>query len=233
MKCSFKYQKQKVLFFWGLREQYEFEKNVVVIEEPKAEKLKSKLQDIFVSFTAKYEKIIIIKVPEKHEYKLPNLVIVSEEDVGNMDTFLADVEKYQEVWICLKRKNEASVAGRFSIDWRTGIEKQVIELVEGNYPRNLEFVKQSENSFCVWTRCNWNTRYLEMEDSQICDDVTKQCVLRSIERKREQFEEFCACAETSGICSVSFDFIFSNGKFVIIDWDTENDFLLVERFGRV
>lgn len=233
MKCSFKYQKQKVLFFFDLRRQYEFEKNVVVIEEPNADKLKSVLLDLFVCFDIEYEKIIIIKVPGKHEYKLPNLVLVGEDDVGNIEAFFADVEKYQEVWICLKRKNEACVAGRFSIDWSSGIEKQVIELVEGNYPRNLEFVKQRENSFCMWTRCNWHTRYMLIENPPICDDVTKQCVLRSIERKREQFEDFCAYAENSGICSVSFDFILSNGKLEIIDWDTENDLLLVEKFGRV
>lgn len=233
MCYSIKYQKQNILFLFGIREKREFDESVIVVNYPKNVSDIVNIQILLQNMMDKEKKAVLIKVPKYHKYKLPNLVVENEHDIKIVFKFLSQASMYAELWICIKEEISNGVSGRIAFDWKSGYENQFVELIAGTYPRKLEAVNCGEDSICIWERHHWNTRYKLLQDASICDITTKYYLLGEIERRRQYLDSFCQFARHVGILSISFDYVINAGKMTIIDWDSEDDIAVISKIENV
>lgn len=227
MVHSYKYMKQKVLFFFDLREREEFDDNVIIIQTKK-QGAKKYIYSILEKELYKCTSIIIIKVPLLNRCSLPNLIVKDYADRKSIDSFLNDISDFHEVWLCLKANVSDFVSGRMGVNWESGMETQMVEIINGDYPRNLEFINIHSKDFYVYTRFRWNMHYEIRAELSRSQRIRNGYILKAIERKREQLELFCDYASKIGLFSVSVDFLFCKDKLEIIDWDSDNNSLFLE-----
>lgn len=158
--------------------------------------------------------IYVIKlVPIKLRPKLKNFII---KDNASMFAFLNEIEKYHdysELWCC---KDECTdglpVHGRFAID-QTG---QYLELVQADTARRLDNIDNYPHLRAY--RLSWGWHY------NIEGDFPIDNVAIDIERQRDFIDDFVFDLHEIGITNVSLEFRAYKERIVFTDWDTSDDY---------
>jgi len=223
---SFKLKKQILLFDYCIRERDEFFQNVSIFpcnnKQNSYNLYKKVLSDWNEADDLFY---VIIDVPAYKKSGMKNYLISSKNEFSDF-YFTNIINSKNEVWVCSNKINTHDcLAGRYRIDLDSGIERQLLEIVTGNYPRNIE-----KGLYNVYERDHWGMSYKPIK---ICYDISDMSICNifsAIERKREHIESFCVLLEKYSINCVSFDFKCQNGNFVVIDFDTSNDGLLISKY---
>lgn len=216
MVCSYKYLKQKILFFFKLRDKEEFDRNVIIISTEELQN-NAKIYKILEKELKRCTSIIIIKVTSTNRCSLPNFIVKDYIDRKAVDDFLSDMDDYREIWLCLKVDVGDCASGRMRINWGLGIENHIVEIVKGDYPRQIEHVDSCSSNFYAYKRFRWSMHYKNCAELSENQRIKNGNILRALEQKREQLEIFCNYANKVGLCSISIDFLFYKDRLEIIE----------------
>lgn len=225
MEHSFKWKKQKLLWDFGIRSYEEFNQNVHIFRTNKVNKvIKFITNQEYVFRKAEFSMIVII-VPIEHRYKLNNIIIREYRDLEVLKNKFKEDLSNGEVWVCINNDTKDDCySGRYCIDTLYGEERHIIEIIKGNYPRLIEKIKVGDDDYFMLERKHWGTSFKKVYYGK-ADGVNKQirCILQSIERKRENIENFQEFLQDHDINSISLEFKMRGGKLTFIDWDSDND----------
>lgn len=239
----FKWKKHLILPFFGLRNFDDVKREIHRYKSRELERLVDDIKQDMMKAECKCAYLISF-VPIQQEYKLPNVMIKTVEQLEkfyseNCCTNIGN--KYTEIWFFKKNisKESSNLVGRISFNLREVNEQvksiecaQTLEQVWNANHREIEkYNGEKRLNFIAASRMGWNRRYkinevsipmkLHLNIKNILKDFRK--VTMQIESYRENIEEFCEYLKSLGINEVSLEYMMSNGEFSFIDWDSPND----------
>lgn len=180
----------------------------------------------------------LVLVPAKHQYKLPNYVVRSVEDLRDISLFLQNKDQYQELWYFTEStsENEQILSGRLSYHriGRTMVE--YIELVSDNSPREIEAYSQDSDIeyMRVSKRSDENAYLIEsIQTGRVYsnEDQWRQAFFhfsRKLEAYNTGLFRFQTVVSSYKIHSMSLDFKLEKDRLSFIDWDTSDDSKILE-----
>jgi hypothetical protein len=183
-------------------------------------------------------------IPYGHSWGLPNLRVQNKGDINRIPDFLSSHRNfpYEEVWYCKTRvdPNVFSVAGRF-VFLETGRWcGQLVEQVWRCSPRLLEhFSSPFGYPYVRASRPSWGWSYtLDMVWAPPAWGITPselrkefQYSMELFERDRDRIERFLTFLASCGYKAYSIEYKIVSSRVMVIDWDTPNDAIAIERFG--
>ncbi len=179
-------------------------------------------------------------VPRWQNRQLLNLRLSSVKELAGVSRFLSRAGPGDECWFCRTSMPAigVSVAGRLAITAGGGQRHQVLEQVWHCSPRLIESYEPGfAFPYLRASRSSWGRRYLveelhapqpssESAESLLADFLR---VAREIEVARPRIEGLCEYLEERGCLVYSLEYKLSEGRLRVIDWDTENDWAVLER----
>lgn len=185
--------------------------------------------------------ISLVKNNQLH--KLPNVNITNLQELKAFYEKYSLVKDYSEIWLCKKKGNKEQnfSVGRISFetrDQRDSVDYQTIEQVWNVSHRNIEgYTNQYKEAYIRASRIAWGMRY-SVEELKIPKDnnLDKEKmilqfteVVKEIERRREKIENFENYLKTLEINQFSLEYLLQKGKFLFIDWDSQDDLKAIEK----
>lgn len=175
----------------------------------------------------------LVMVPAKHQYKLPNYVVRTTEDLNGVPAFFQNKHPYQEIWYFTEDNQEHTqvISGRLSYHWWCGNYMEYIELICANTPREIEAYSLNSNTeYMRVSRGAGETAY-RVEAIQLGQTYTSEAQwLQTFLLFRQKLSvynahlaHFRAVIMSYGINSISLDFKLSRNRLLFIDWDTSDD----------
>lgn len=179
--------------------------------------------------------ISLIKNDQLHN--LPNVNITNRQELENFYSKYSKDKQFSEVWFCKKKnnKNQTFSIGRISFntkDQLDGMDSQILEQVWNTGHRDIEkYNGKYEKAYLKASRKDWGMRY-SIEKLNIAKDKNiekEQMVMqfieavKEVERKREKVENLSEYLKKLGINQFSLEYLLQEGKFLFIDWDSQND----------
>jgi len=230
MGLSFKWKKILFIHFINLATKNEIEQLVHRFELADFNKLISEIEyDVQQSLQNNLKCIYIVAlVSIQHQYKLPNYLVKSLNDLKGLYSFIYNNSKknYNEIWYY--KIKECQACGRILFSDKD-IYNQTIEIINGNTVRNLE--RGVYNFYFIAERINWGWSY-RIRKSYISKNKTISNeyftnilakVFVSFEKRKDNLICLNTFFNSLGLDNYSFDFLLIDDVFHIIDWDTQND----------
>lgn len=188
--------------------------------------------------------ISLVKNDQLH--KLPNINITNWQELKDFYQKYSLVKEFSEIWVCKKKSNNKQnfSVGRISFETRNqrnSVDNQNIEQVWNVSHRDIEnYTNQYEKAYLRASRMAWGMRYsIEelnipkdnyLDKKQMISQFTE--VVKEIERKREKIENFEEYLKELGIAQFSLEYLLQEGKFLFIDWDSQNDLKAINGMNR-
>ena len=168
---------------------------------------------------------------------LPNVSITTQSELEDFYKQYAQSKEFSEIWFCKKKNNPDQMfsIGRISFDTRDVVEDiytQILEQVWNTTHRDIEkYNGKYEKAYLKAKRRDWNMRY-HMETLKLPkqEEISKEQMIsefmqavKEIERKREKIEQMAMYFKKLGINEFSLEYLLEEGKFLFIDWDSQDD----------
>jgi len=181
----------------------------------------------------------IVLVPMGQQYKLPNYVVENEDDLKGLEAFFSSHKGYKEIWCFSDALNSQTdcFCGRISYNWAGSGSQQIIEMVSGISPRQLEkyVPKLQEMDYLRFVQ-RQGSRFLLMDDvdlgiNQYSIDGWLNCFGRlrqALDLQEENLRHFRYMFRRHEVRSFSLDFQVRDTTLSFIDWDSSNDLKIVE-----
>lgn len=228
-----KWRKHLVLVDWGLRDKEHLLNSIKRYPFGDYVRCLQDIQEDIVKETAQYAYILKL-VNLKRLYKLPNIIISSEENVRSAYEELKqyDLSNFTEIWYCRNLvENQGTVFGRIMFNNENlfpGRCSQRIEMVWGASARDIDKYPQQKCPFIAFQKQNWNTEpklikilpngaeehTLLAVSEQIIDRVSQYT------RRMKEFGEFVFSCGGSHLC---LEFSYCQNQMRFIDWDSDCD----------
>lgn len=239
-----KWKKYKILTYFKLRD---YDNLVNEVKRYKSKDIKNLILDIKESMNDNDILYVIQLIKNYQLVNIPNRRIRTIEDLR---CFANEVEqnnlcnKYDEIWYNKTQINEnnRSVLGRVSFS--TLIDRQILEQIWNSSPRILNEVSFSsqvddEYDLTYWhaEREKWNKEfetkrmYPKNISSKELDiyEIDKQYTIKKIQFYRKEIEAFREYLKLIGIREFSLEYKMDNDQFRFIDFDSDNDKLVINR----
>ncbi len=227
---TFKWAKKLILEKYGLTEYKDLLIETVRYSFKHRDRMFEVLEKILDKNEGKYYRIIL--VPLKHQYKLPNFLLMQKEDIASIRQIVEQKSGYQEIW-CFSGNLEPSdkiFSGRISYNWMSDKAFEFIEVIEGDSPRLIEkYTLRDDNiSYLRVSRESGETYQIDINqftNSKQKEDWMQRFTL--LEKKLKAYDiklnRFKNMVRQYGISSLCLDFKMIEDKISFIDWDTSND----------
>jgi hypothetical protein len=184
-------------------------------------------------------------VPRKLAMLLPNIRVQNMADLHVVENALRDEPfgDYEEIWFC--RTNVSvksfSVAGRILVDSSAGVDAHIIEQVWRCSPRLIEslgltfpypFVRAARSGW------GWPPRIDQIHipphtpESAAAIRAQFAVALRKLDSARERLEAFVEAVLAVGLDVCCLEYKIEGERLQIIDWDTTNDSLVLNKLLR-
>lgn len=187
---------------------------------------------------------VVKLIPRTSSWGLPNLRIQQKRDLDRIPDFLESYRKfpYEEAWYCRTRvdRDVFSVAGRFVFLESGPWCGQIVEQVWRCSPRLLELFSGSfEYPYVCASRPSWGWSYTldailapkgwGITASELGREF--QLSMQLFERDRERVEQFLRFLADCNYKAYSLEYKIVGSRVMIIDWDTPDDTIAIERSG--
>ena len=237
--CPIKWKKHLVLVEWGLREKSHL---FNTIKRYKVKDYNECLEDIRNSLEQdKADYAYIIKLVYKTTFhKLPNIIIKNIDDLNKAKKTLSnsDLSIFDEIWYCrnIIKKNDA-VFGRLLIGNNYLFPNNahiVYEMVWDSSARSIEKYPNMNCPFAAAYRNNWNApiQINEIISSGSNEEEMKNEVIEIIKhtsRYQNAIKDFGRFVFSCGCQYFNIEFTYYQGDLKFIDWDSDNDLLVINR----
>lgn len=175
----------------------------------------------------------IVLVPLNHQYKLPNYVVRTAEDLDRVPAFLQNRHRYQEIWYFTEeiQENAQVISGRLSYHWLGSSYMEYIELICSNTPREIETYSPKTNTEYMRASRGVGETIYRIEAIQLGQSYTsEEQWFQTFSLFRRKLSAYHACLEhfqsvvwAHGVNSMSLDFKLSGNRLYFLDWDTSDD----------
>lgn len=237
-----KWIKHKMLTFWDLRDENDLKSTIHRYNIEEYEKCLQKIDEELGALEG--NSVYIIKLVYSNSvYKLPNFLIRGREDLLLCrDKLKSIVEKqFTEIWYCKNTTQKETIYGRmlFCLDElfpRT--VKQKMEIVWGNSARMIEQYPNLECAFAAAEIDGWGRKFriidviqADKSKTEIQEALVKLLdLLSNYQCRIINFGKFISECGCSALC---IEFSYTNdGKFTIIDWDSDNDMKVINKISQ-
>lgn len=237
-----KWIKHKMLTIWDLRDENDLKSAIYRYNIEEYEKCLQKVDEELSASYGNY--VYIIKLVYRNSvYKLPNFVIQSREDLWICRDKLKNVKEKQfiEIWYCKNMIQKEMIFGRvlFSLDELfPRIVTRKMEIVWGNSARMIERYPNLECTFVVMETDGWgkNFRIIDVmqADKSIAEiQETLGMLLDLLSNYQSRIINFGEFINECGCSLLCIEFSYTNdGKFTIVDWDSDNDMKAINKFSK-
>ncbi|MCL2801499.1 MAG: hypothetical protein FWD28_07075 [Treponema sp.] len=186
-----------------------------------------------------YKNLFVVKLVKNDAYfMLPNIRVHNLNEFNDLSNKLTNnyLSLFDEIWFCKTLIDDSvfSVAGRFCVYETNRYSAQLVEQLWNRSPRLIEIMSnKSDFAYVRAERIEWGRRYkiLEIHPSdEINDEKIKTQFYYSmleLERNREKIELFILHLRSFGLEIISIEYKIINGFISFIDWDTNNDSLVL------
>ena len=243
-KIPIKWQKHLVLPRFGLRTMEDLESEIHRFRNCDLEKMKTEIEKQIENGEQNLYTISLVKPDQLH--KLPNVSVTNSEELKTFyNNYKQDYRQYAEYWYCKKKigPKQLTCIGRISFNLadqlpnKISLENaQIIEQVWNTSHRDIEKYNDKYNKAYIRShRIGWGRRYKidilkependEVKRKQMVEQYIQ--VVKEIENKKENIEEFLTYLKKLGINELSLEYILEGSKFSFIDWDSQNDLKVI------
>lgn len=231
----FKWKKKLVLAKYGLTDYHSLIEETVRVQCEE----KGMIRNLLEKELQRGQICRVVLVPMCHRYKIPNYVVENEDDLNGLEAFFDSYKGYKEIWYFRDALNSQTncFCGRISYNWAGSGTQQIVEMVSGISPRQLEkYVPDSqEMDYLRFTR-KVGSRFLLMDDvhlgiNQYNVDGWLNCFKRlqqALNLQEENLQQFEYMVRRHEVRSFSLDFQVRGITLSFIDWDSSNDLKIVE-----
>lgn len=175
----------------------------------------------------------LVMVPAKHQYKLPNYVVHTAEDLIGVPEFLQNKRQYQEIWYFTEdsQEHDQAISGRLSYHWQYDNCMEYIELIRSDTPRGIDTYSLKSNTEYMRVSRKVGKAIYRVEAIQLGQTCTSeeqwQKTFELFKQKLSVYDSrlahFRSAIKAYGINSMSLDFKLSGDRLFFIDWDTPDD----------
>ena len=233
-----KWLKYELLIKYGLSTEAEISAQIKRYKKTEIDKLYNDIGS-HIDQRHRTESVFVIKLVSKElRFKLKNYRIYNRK---NLDDFIEDVKsynKFEEIWYCETKLDfdDGGVYGRLYIN--NGGKTEVshcVEMVWADTARKLESILYNQEiTYLRAKRLGWGWRYKIAEINCTKNKINKILYdfygsVRQLENKKDEIVCFAEDLFEVGICTFDIEYKVVNGQVSIIDWDTPNDILVLER----
>lgn len=242
-----KWRKYELLEDFGLTDTEYLRRTIHRFSRERRAEFLSRLHNEVKAATANGERngqqLFVMKfVPKKLAMLLPNIRVQKMEDLHAVESAIRDEPfgDYDEVWYCRTNVsvNSFSVAGRVLVDSAGGKDAHIIEQVWRCSPRLIEalgptfpypFVRAARSGW------GWSPRidqiHIPSHAPETPTIIREQFAeaLRKLDRARERLETFVEAVLAVGLDVCCLEYKIEGERLQIIDWDTTNDSLVVNK----
>ncbi len=238
-----KWIKHKMLTIWDLRDENELKSTIHRYNIEEYEKCFQKMDDELR--TSDGSSVYIIKLVYRNSvYKLPNFLIRSRKDLQTCRDKLKNAKEKQftEIWYCKNITQKEMIYGRvlFSLDELfPRIATRNIEIVWGNSARMIEQYPNLECPFVAIETDGWGKNFriidtIQADKSKTEIQETLVMLLDLLSNYQSRIINFGKFISECGCSSLCIEFSYTtDGKFTIIDWDSNNDMKAINRISQV
>jgi hypothetical protein len=238
-----KWIKHLLLAEYGLSDMKSIEARISRFDIVDLQSFLSCIKETLIQDLKDYDEVLFVVklVNTDAYYKLPNIRLRSLSDYYAMEELMLDPEfstRHDEIWFCknFRKSNKDVLCGRLCIYETFHDIKHVAECVLNTTPRMIESYNENVGvPYLRAERTNWSMRYniadINVEDEktiQIFTDLFVEAV-KELERHRTSMCAMFDDLKMLDLDVASFEFIY-DGSLQIIDWDTANDRLLIEKY---
>ncbi len=236
-----KWIKHKILTIWNLRDDEELNATIHRYHISDYEECLKKIEKE-LSTSAEMVVYIIKLVYRKSVYKLPNFMIRSREDIALCRDKLKNIKEKQviEIWYCKNVLDREKVYGRmqFSLDELfPRIVVRRMEIVWGDSARMIERYPNLDCAFAAVEIAGWgkNFRVIDMIQADKSKTEIKEMIdmlLNILSNYQSRIINLGEFVNESGCLSLCIEFSYTKeGKFTIIDWDSDNDMNVINKIS--
>ncbi len=181
-------------------------------------------------------------VKNRQLHKLPNVNVKTLKELSDFyESYKTNILYYNEVWYCTKHINKTdspTCVGRISFHTsNTSLDisnEQILEQVWNTTHRDIErFNENYSKAFLRSHRAGFGRRYT-IDKLNVVPSIEKKQMLqqyfhiiKEIEQKRDSIENFAEYLSQLGINEFSLEYLLEEGKFSIIDWDSQDDLKVI------
>lgn len=194
--------------------------------------LKKMIKKEMIADKKKYCRVVL--VPLKHQYKLPNCIIYEQSELEKLESFLKQKEQYVEIWYHTNEKYNIrnKFAGRISFTFTEFDTEEIIEIVTGDNPREIEkyTIEQKKGFYVRFSRkqriLGYQIDSIQINKNKYTDEERIKYfndIISALDIYNEKIFRFANMINQYGIMSFSLDFTVFNRKITFIDWDTSDD----------
>ena len=233
-----KWHKHLTLVEWQLRDMQHLTNSIHRYPIQRYTQCLSDIRKQLLTDNGKHTFVVILVYP--HAYlNLPNIVISSIHDLENAVQTLntADLTKYTEIWYCKNdTHNNDTAFGRISFGNDELFPRRCAiryEIVWGTSARKIEQYPAIDDPFVAFDRENWNAT--PKLDVLITGNMQRDALLAlsdkiiaTISKYTVNIIDFATFVFSRGCKYLSLDFIYCNGEFSFIDWDSDDDMKVLQ-----
>ena len=236
-----KWEKHLVLPMFGLRTMEDLENE---IHRYSFQNIQKMVEDIKLDIQQEENSLYTISLIKVNQLRnLPNVNITKKEELEDFYKQYSQRQEFSEIWFCKKKNHENQVfsIGRISFDTRDILQDmntQILEQVWNTNHRDIEkYNDKYDKAYLKAKRKDWNMRYKiedlklpktgEFEQQQMISQFME--AVKQIEIKREKIEQLSKFLKQLGINEFSLEYLLQEGKFLFIDWDSQNESKVIEK----
>lgn len=237
-----KWIKHLMLTIWDLRNENDLKSTIHRYKIKEYEKCLQKIDEELS--TSGGNSIYIIKLVYRNSvYKLPNFLIQSPEDILTCRNKLKNVKENQfiEIWYCKNLTQKEMIYGRvlFSLDELfPRIVTRKMEIVWGNSARMIERYPNLECAFVTVETDGWGKNFrivdvIQADKSKTEIQETLVMLFDLLDNYQSRIINFGKFINECGCSALCIEFSYTkDGKFTIIDWDSDNDMRAINRISQ-
>lgn len=237
-----KWIKHKMLTFWNLRDENDLKSTIHRYNIEEYEKCLQKIAEELGTLEGNC--VYIIKLVYRNSvYKLPNFLIRSREELLICRDKLKNIEgkQFTEIWYCKNTTKKETIYGRvlFSLDELfPRIIKRKMEIAWGNSARIIERYPNLECAFAAVETNGWGKDFriidiIQADKSKTEIEETLVMLLDLLSNYQSRIINFGKFISEYGCSVLCIEFSYTNdGKFTIIDWDSDNDMKAINKISQ-
>jgi len=186
-----------------------------------------------------YKNLFVIKLVKNDAFfMLPNIRIHDLNEFNSLYNKLTKnyLNLFDEIWFCKTLVDDSvfSVAGRFCVYGTDRCSAQIVEQLWNRSPRLIETMSdKTDFAYVRAERVEWARRYkilklhtaAELTEEKIINQFNYSML--EFEKQREKLELFILYLQSFGLEIISIEYKIVNGVISFIDWDTNNDLLVL------
>lgn len=239
INAPYKWIKHCVLVQWNLRTKENLVNTIIRFKKEDLNELLDEIKDDVIKNPNKYA--YIIKLVYRYEYyKLPNIIIRKVEDLLKVKDEMKkyDIDRVEEVWYCKNLvENNRCIFGRVLLqhdDLSPLFSPIKMEFAWNSSARIIERFPLVDSSFVSAKKSSWASN-VEYESMLVIDKSkdelinTTEKIFYSLSKNYSKINDFCQYAYSCGCKYVCLEFKYENDMIHFIDWDSDNDSLLLSK----